>query len=80
MSFRRFSKYICALSLAAMFTITTMAATITDVASNHWAYKAVTDLANRGIMVPTSTGEFKPNQLMNYFEVADVLAKATGYM
>ena len=80
MSFRRFSKYICALSLAAMFTITTMAATITDVASNHWAYKAVTDLANRGIMVPTSTGEFKPNQLMNYFEVADVLAKATGYV
>lgn len=57
-----------------------MAATITDVASNHWAYKAVTDLANRGIMVPTSTGEFRPNQLMNYFEVADVLAKATGYV
>lgn len=57
-----------------------MAATIIDVASNHWAYKAVTDLANRGIMVPTSTGEFRPNQLMNYFEVADVLAKATGYV
>lgn len=80
MNFRKFSKYICALSLAAMFTINTMAATIIDVASNHWAYKAVTDLANRGIMVPTSTGEFRPNQLMNYFEVADVLAKATGYV
>ena len=80
MNFRKFSKYICALSLAAMFTINTMAATIIDVASNHWAYRAVTDLANRGIMVPTSTGEFRPNQLMNYFEVADVLAKATGYV
>lgn len=80
MNFRRFSKYICVLSLATACTVTTMAATITDVANNHWAYSAVLDLADRGIMVPTSKGEFKPNQLMNYFEVASVLAKATGYV
>lgn len=80
MNFRRFNKYIGALTLAAACTVNTMGATVSDVASNHWAYEAVMALADKGIMVPTSQGEFKPNQLMSYFEVADVMAKATGYI
>lgn len=81
MNFRRLNQYICAALLAATMSVTTMgAATISDVASNHWAYEAVVDLENRGIMVLTSNGQFYPNQTMNYFEVADVIAKATGYV
>lgn len=80
MNFRRFNKYICALTLAAACTVSAMGATISDVTKTHWAYTAVMDMADRGIMVPTSAGEFKPNQTMNYFEVADVIAKATGYV
>lgn len=81
MNFRRFNKYICAACLAAVMSVTTMGATtITDVTSSHWAYSAITDLEERGIMVLTSSGQFYPNQTMNYFEVADVIAKATGYV
>ena len=80
MSFRRFSKYICALSLAVACSITTMGATLTDVTSSHWAYSSILDLEERGVMALTSSGQFFPNQTMNYFEVADVMAKATGYI
>ena len=80
MSFRRFSKYICALSLAAACTITTMGATLTDVTNSHWAYASIVDLEERGVMALTSSGQFFPNQTMSYFEVADVMAKATGYV
>lgn len=80
MNFRRFSKYICALSLAAACTVTTMGATLTDVTSAHWAYSAIMNLEERGVMALTSSGQFFPNQTMNYFEIADVMAKATGYV
>lgn len=80
MSFRRFNKYICALSLAAVCTVTTMGATLTDVTSAHWAYSAIVDLEERGVMALTSSGQFFPNQTMSYFEIADVMAKATGYV
>lgn len=80
MNFRRLGKYLCVMSLAATMTITTMGATITDVKTTHWAYAAITDLEERGIMVLSSDGQFKPNQTMNYFELADVIAKATGYV
>lgn len=80
MSFRRFSKTLCALSLAALYTVTTFGAAIADVKSSHWAYAAITDLQSKGIMALNSSGQFFPNQVMNYFEVADVLAKATGYV
>ena len=81
MNFRRLSKYICAVGLATMMSVTTMGAvTMTDVTSSHWAYPAITDLEERGIMMLTSGGQFYPNQTMNYFEVADVIAKATGYV
>ncbi|MBE6023242.1 MAG: S-layer homology domain-containing protein [Cellulosilyticum sp.] len=81
MNFRRLSKYICTAGLIAAMSVTTMGAvTISDVASSHWAYSAITDLEERGIMVLTSSGQFLPNQTMNFFEVADVVAKATGYV
>ena len=80
MNFRRFGKYICAMGLAVTLSVNVMGATIADVNDKHWAYEAVTDLEERGIMVLTSSGQFYPNQTMNYFELADVIAKATGYV
>ncbi|MEE1071857.1 MAG: S-layer homology domain-containing protein [Cellulosilyticum sp.] len=81
MNFRKFGKYICTVALAAVMSVTTMGAvTISDVSNSHWAYSAITDLADRGIMVLTSNGQFYPNQTMSYFEVADVIAKASGYV
>lgn len=80
MNFRRFNKYICTVGLIAAMSVTTMGAVISDVPSSHWSYEAVTDLEERGIMVLNSSGQFNPNQTMNYFEIADVIAKATGYV
>ena len=80
MNFRRFGKYICVMSLAASMSMNVMGATIADVNDKHWAYTAISDLEERGIMVLTSNGQFYPNQEMNYFELADVIAKATGYV
>lgn len=80
MNFRRFGKYICVMSLAASMSMNVMGATISDVSEKHWAYAAVNDLEERGIMVLTSNGQFYPNQTMTYFELADVIAKATGYV
>lgn len=80
MNFRRFGKYIGIMSLAATMSMNVMGATIADVNNKHWAYEAVNDLEERGIMVLTSSGQFYPNQTMTYFELADVIAKATGYV
>lgn len=80
MKFRKFNKSLLALGLATLYTVSTFAAVATDVSANHWAYTAITDLENRGIVTYNSKGQFFPNNQMTYFEVADILAKATGYV
>ncbi len=60
--------------------VSTFASTFKDVTQTHWAYKSIADMQKRGIMLSSSTGEFFPSNIMNYFEAADVLAKATGYV
>ena len=50
-----------------------------DVSSNHWAYKEITEMQRRGLLVPSSQGEFFPNNYVTYFEFSQILAKATGY-
>ncbi len=80
MKFRKFNKSLLALSLATLYTVSTFAATAADVPANHWAYTAITDLENRGIITYNSKGQFLPNNQMTFFEVADILAKATGYV
>lgn len=80
MHFKKFNRTLGALSLAALYTVTTLGATVTDVTNTHWAYSSIMALEKEGIMAFSANGQFFPNQLMDYFEVADVLAKATGYV
>lgn len=76
---KKFKNYL-ALCLAMGITITNVyAAGITDVASNHWAYTAISDVQEKGILSLNSKGEFKPNEQMNYFEFMIAFARATGY-
>lgn len=77
---KKFTKFIGILSLALSMGITTMGATLTDVPKTHWAYVAINDVADRGIMITNSAGEFSANKEMTFFELADALAKATGYV
>lgn len=77
---KKFTKFIGIFSLVIGMSITTMGATLTDVPKTHWAYVAINDVADRGIMITNSAGEFNANKEMTFFELADALAKATGYV
>ena len=50
--------------------------TFPDVETNHWAYVAVQDLANRGLVQGYPDGTFKGNQTMTRYEFAQVVYNA----
>lgn len=54
-------------------------AVYSDVAASHWAYSAISTLADQGIMVGDSTGKYNPNQAVDKFYTAKILAKLSGY-
>ncbi|MDF2878687.1 MAG: S-layer y protein [Clostridia bacterium] len=80
MKIKKMGRVIVLLGVIVLHTVSTLAATFKDVPTTHWAYKVVDDMQQRGIMLSSSSGEFFPNNKMNYFEITDVLAKATGYV
>lgn len=82
MHFRKFIKGFTALSLAVLCTVTTLGATITDVPSNKWSWaiESITELQDKGIMALSTSGQFFPAKTMDYFQVADVLARVAGYV
>ncbi len=48
----------------------------TDVESNHWAYNAIIELNNRGIISGYSDKSFKPNESVTRSQFASMLTKA----
>ena len=50
-----------------------------DVSASHWAYNDITEMQKRGLLLPSSQGEFFPNKYVTFFEFSQILAKATGY-
>ena len=80
MKIKKIGRVIVLVGVIVLHTVSTLAATFKDVPTTHWAYKVVDDMQQRGIMLSSSSGEFFPNNKMNYFEITDVLAKATGYV
>lgn len=77
---KSFIRAAVVLGLSSIMTVNTFAATFKDVQTTHWAYPSIQYMYEKNYMVPNSLGEFKPNATMDYFEVAEVLAKATGYL
>lgn len=55
------------------------AAGYTDVSQSHWAYSAIMELAQKGIMVGDNAGAYHPESQYNKFDTAKVLAKLTGF-
>jgi len=80
MNKKRMSKVMIIVGVLVLYTVSTLGAAFKDVPTSHWAYTAVTDMQKRGIMLSNSAGAFLPSGTMNYFEIADVMAKATGYV
>ena len=47
-----------------------------DVASNHWAYEAVSDLSRRGLVEGYPDGTFGGNRLLTRYEFAEIVYRA----
>lgn len=63
-----------------VFTTTVSAATAyKDVPETHWASQAISEVAEKGLMVGDASGNFKPDEFIDKFETAKILAKTTGY-
>ncbi|MBQ4602188.1 MAG: S-layer homology domain-containing protein, partial [Clostridia bacterium] len=54
------------------------ATSFTDVKSNHWFYKAVTYVAEKGLMVGTDEGVFSPNVKFTRAMTVQVLSQLSG--
>lgn len=52
--------------------------TYSDVPSTHWAYTAITKVADKGIMVGDGTNYY-PNQVIDKMEASRILARVAGY-
>ena len=77
---KHYSKLLLALGMAGVMSVNVFAAvTFKDVPNTHWAYPAVSYMQEKGYMTRNSSGEFLPASEVTYFELAEVLAKATGY-
>jgi hypothetical protein len=50
----------------------------TDVSINHWAANYITGVIRSGVMTAYADGSFQPDKLVSKFELAQLMAKATG--
>ena len=69
--------------MAAVLAATTMSTTafaaqnpFNDLPEGHWAYDAVTMLAEDGVLEGYSDGTFRGTKTMNRYEMAEVVSKA----
>jgi hypothetical protein len=50
----------------------------TDISRNHWAANYITGVIRSGVMTAYADGSFQPDKLISKFELAQLMAKATG--
>ena len=50
-----------------------------DVPETYWAFKAINDVSDRGLIVGDASGNFRPGDPIDKFETSRILAKAMGY-
>lgn len=77
---QKIAKTVAVASMVTLVSVNTLAANFTDIKTTNWAYAGLQDMQERGIMLPNSKGEILPSRTMDYFEMSDVIAKATGYV
>lgn len=54
-------------------------ASYSDVPATHWAYRSITSLAEKGIIVGDSSGKYYPDKAIDKFYTAKILAKLAGF-
>lgn len=50
-----------------------------DVPTDHWAYEAIRDLSDKGIINGYEDGSFKPDEPITRAEVATIVARLKGF-
>jgi hypothetical protein len=76
-------KRVLTLFLAVMLLITAVpfaqaAPSFSDVPRNHWAYKEITAMAEKGIIKGYADGKFRPNNHITRAEFAKIMIAASG--
>lgn len=77
---KKLSRIFLMLSMTGILSINTFAFNFKDITQNHWAYQGASYMQEKGYMTVNSNSEFSPNQTVSYFDIADILARATGYV
>ncbi len=76
---RKLNKFIVAMLLASAITSVNAASNksrlYSDVPTNHWAYKAVEDLTQKGLVVGLPNGTFKGNKPLTRYSFAVVVSR-----
>jgi len=73
---KRLLKIAITTALAVAFAAPAFANPFTDVPNKHWAYDAVTKLAQAGIIDGYNDGTFRGDKTMTRYEMAQIVAKA----
>ena len=63
-------------ALATAFAVPAFANPFSDVPADHWAYDAVSSLAQAGVIEGYEDGTFRGNKTMTRYEMAQIVAKA----
>jgi S-layer homology domain. len=73
-------KKIAVLPIAfSLFSNSVLAMNFKDVSQTFWGYQYINDVAQKGLITADAAGYFKPNNNINKFDSAKILAKAAGY-
>ena len=77
---KKFGRFAVVLGMTALLSVNTFAASFVDVAEGNWAYEAIEYMYDMRYMTGTTDGKFIPKDTVSYFDLAEILAKATGYV
>ncbi len=66
-------KVLLLVVIITMLSCSVLAASFSDLASDHWAYKPISDMTAKGILNGYPDGTFKPNQSITRAEFAKIL-------
>lgn len=67
------------LSFSLLFQTAYAAPVFSDVDSSHWAYSSIIRIADLGVIVGDTEGRYNPNDYIDKFETAKILARISGY-
>ncbi|AWB09519.1 SLH domain-containing protein [Thermodesulfobium acidiphilum] len=72
---KKFAMFFVVASLLVALAVPAMAGPFSDVPANSWAYKAVQDLAAKGLVIGYGDGTFRGDRLATRYEMAMVVAR-----